>query len=203
MSPKAFGLIQRDRNFDHYQDLEADFQLRPSGWITPAADWGEGQVELVQIPMDTETNDNIVSFWVPQKAPDPLQPLSFTYAIGWVAAGPLSPRGIVVATRTAKGQEEQARRFLVDFAGGKLESLGKDAKIEAMVSVGGGKVTEQHLEKNAYTGGWRLSFEVLPDKAGALGQILPEKMKKPLELRALLRQGDEVLTETWSYVVFP
>ena len=201
--PKGFGLLQRDRNFDHYQDLEAEPQLRPSAWVTPTGRWGKGQVELVQIPMKSETNDNIVSFWVPQKLPAPLKPLSFSYRIRWFAKDRLSPAGYVVATRTAKGQKDQARRFLVDFAGGKLETLGKDAKIEALVSVGGGKVTEQHLEKNVFTGGWRLSFEVLPDQTGPLDQVLPDKMKKPLELRALLRQGNEDLTETWSYVVFP
>ena len=52
-------------------------------------------------------------------------------------------------------------------------------------------------------GGWRLAFEVLPEKTNPLDEMLPDKMKKPLELRALLRQGDEILTETWSYAVFP
>jgi glucans biosynthesis protein len=202
-NPKGFGLLQRDRDFDHYQDLEADFQLRPSVWVTPTDDMAKGQVELVQIPMKSETNDNIVSFWVPHKLPDPLQPLTFSYSLRWFAHSPLSPAGYVAATRTAKGEMDQARRFLVDFAGGKLESLEKEAKVEALVSVGGGKVIEQHLEKNAVSGGWRLSFEVLPDQTGPLDQVLPDKMKKPLELRALLRQGNEVLTETWSYVVYP
>ena len=202
-TPKGFGLLQRDRVFDHYQDLEADFQLRPSAWVTPGKGWDKGQVELVQIPMDSETNDNIVAFWVPQKLPGPLHPLTLAYRLSWLAGSPSEPNGRVVATRTARGSEDQARRYLVDFAGGKLESLGKEAKVEALVSVGGGKLTEQHLEKNARTGGWRLSFQVLPDQAGPLDQVLPDKLKQPLELRALLRKGDEVLTETWSYAVYP
>ncbi len=201
--PKGFGLMQRDHNFDHYQDLEADYQLRPSVWITPTGSWGDGRMELVQIPMDQETNDNIVSFWVPKQLPPPLQPLSIAYQMQWRGQDPLSSRGRVVATRSAKGSKDQTRRFLVDFAGGKLEGLGKDAKLEALVSVGGGKITEQHVEKNVFTQGWRLSFEVLPDQTGPLDQVLPDKMKKPLEMRALLRQENEILTETWSYVVFP
>lgn len=202
-APKGFGLLQRDRDFDHYQDLEADFQLRPSAWVTTGEGWDKGQVELVQIPMDSETNDNIVAFWVPQHLPAPLHPISLTYRMSWLAGGPSEPYGRVLATRTARGKKDQARRYLVDFAGGKLESLAPKAKVEALVSVGGGKLTEQHLEKNAGTGGWRLSFEVLPDQTGPLDQVLPDKLKNPLELRALLRSEDKVLTETWSYAVYP
>ena len=41
--------------------------------------------------------------------------------------------------------------------------------------------------RNAVTGGRRLSFQVLRPKG------------KPLELRALLRNGQDLLTEIWSY----
>jgi glucans biosynthesis protein len=200
---KGFGLCQRDRNFDHYQDLEAESQMRPTVWITPGEGWGQGNVELVQIPVQDETHDNIVSFWAPAKLPEPLQPISFSYKMRWLSDGPRTPRGYVDATRTARGKDEEARRFLIDFIGEELETLAEDAGIEAMISVGGGKVTEHHLQKNAFTGGWRLVFEVLPEKTGPLDQMLPDKMKSPLELRALLRQGEKILTETWSYVVFP
>ena len=201
--PKVSGSCQRDRNFDHYQDLEADFQLRPSAWITPARTGARGRWNSCRSRWTRKPTT--ISFLSGSRkgsrTPCSRSPFPMRYAGSPPA--PCRRAGLSSPRERPRGKEEQARRFLVDFAGGKLESLGKDAKVEAMVSVGGGKVTEQHLEKNAYTGGWRLSFEVLPDKAGALGQILPEKMKKPLEMRALLRQGDEVLTETWSYVVFP
>ena len=45
-NPKGFGLVQRDRDFEHYQDLETQAQRRPSVWIVPRHDWGAGRVEL-------------------------------------------------------------------------------------------------------------------------------------------------------------
>ncbi len=38
----GFGLMQRDRDFDHYQDLEAWYHARPSVWVEPLEDWGKG-----------------------------------------------------------------------------------------------------------------------------------------------------------------
>ena len=69
--PLGFGLLQRDREFDHYQDLETRPELRPSVWVAPQGDWGEGSIELVEIPTKADTNDNIVAFWVPNKPPEP------------------------------------------------------------------------------------------------------------------------------------
>jgi glucans biosynthesis protein len=63
---KAFGLLQRDRDFDHYQDQETRYDSRPSALVVPVGDWGPGHVELVQIPTENETNDNIVAYWVPR-----------------------------------------------------------------------------------------------------------------------------------------
>ena len=34
-SPQGFGLIQRQRQFSAYQDLEALYQRRPSIWVKP------------------------------------------------------------------------------------------------------------------------------------------------------------------------
>ncbi|HEX5639750.1 MAG TPA: glucan biosynthesis protein G, partial [Burkholderiaceae bacterium] len=61
---RGFGLMQRDRAFSSYEDLEARYDLRPSLWVEPASNWGPGRVELVQIPTPDETHDNIVAYWV-------------------------------------------------------------------------------------------------------------------------------------------
>jgi len=81
-SPHGFGLMQRDLNFDHYQDLEARYDYRPSLWCTPTGKWGKGWVELVQIPVDDEIYDNIVAYWRPAAAP-PGEPLSYAYTLSW------------------------------------------------------------------------------------------------------------------------
>ncbi|MEX2408780.1 MAG: glucan biosynthesis protein, partial [Rhodovibrionaceae bacterium] len=66
-TPRGFGLLQRDRDFDNYNDLGADYEDRPNLWIEPQGDWGPGHVELVELPTDDETFDNVVAYWRPQQ----------------------------------------------------------------------------------------------------------------------------------------
>jgi glucans biosynthesis protein len=61
---RGFGLLQRDRNFEHYRDAEAKYHQRPSMWVTPTGDWGPGRVELLELPSETEGGDNIGAYWV-------------------------------------------------------------------------------------------------------------------------------------------
>jgi glucans biosynthesis protein len=56
-NPAGFGIMQRDRDFGHYEDLEARYDLRPSAWVQPKGNWGQGRVELVEIPSPDETNE--------------------------------------------------------------------------------------------------------------------------------------------------
>ncbi len=196
-NPKGFGLVQRDRTFDHYQELETRPEERPSAWIAPRGDWGEGQVELVEIPTRNDANDNIVAFWVPDKRPEPGVPMSFAYDISWHGEDrERPPAGRVVATRSDHGTLKGAHRFVIDFASGRLESLSADTVLRGMITVGSGaemqeELLEQHVVKNPMIGGWRLTFQVRP------------KNNEPLELRAYLQKGNDTLTETWSYVLRP
>ena len=82
-NPRGFGLLQRGRDFSHYEDLDDRYDKRPSAWIEPKGDWGKGTVDLVEIPTADETNDNIVAFWNPEKQPEPGQPLDFAYRLHW------------------------------------------------------------------------------------------------------------------------
>jgi glucans biosynthesis protein len=204
-NPVGFGLSQRDQDFDHYQDLESNYENRPSLWIRSVGNWGEGRVELIQIPTDKEIFDNIVAFFVPSKLPEKGVPISFAYQMVWhySADRPWPPAGRVVATRTARTEAEEARKFVVDFAGGQLDSLPAEKPVEAVVTVGSGaKFMEQQVHKNRGTGGWRLVFQILLDQASSAGKE-PAKTRDPVELRAFLKLGDHVLTETWSYAFEP
>ncbi len=195
-SPKGFGLLQRNRNFDHYQDLETRPDLRPSTWITPRGDWGTGHVELVEIPSKSEQNDNIVAFWVPKELPPVEEPVSFAYELSWYGEdGSRPPAGRVLATRRDRGTLEDAYRFVVDFAGGRLNELPEESVLRGVVSFGTNaaeaELLEQHVVKNPVTGGFRLTFQVRPHA------------NEPLEMRAFLQHGSDALTETWSYVLLP
>ena len=50
--PKGFGLLQRERDFAAFQDDEQRFERRPSLWIEPIGEWGQGAVQLIEIPSE-------------------------------------------------------------------------------------------------------------------------------------------------------
>jgi len=201
--PRGFGLVQRDRDFDHYQDIEARPDLRPSAWVQPQGDWGPGRIELVEIPTRDDTNDNIVAYWVAEARPSVGSPIALKYSVFWYGDdGKRPPGGRAVATRRDAGTYEDARRLIVDFEGALLRALPAEAVVEGVISVAPGRtgadggplqpeLIEQQVIRNPVTGGWRLVFQVKP----------PDD--EPVELRAFLRHGDDVLTETWSYLLLP
>jgi glucans biosynthesis protein len=82
-SLKGFGLVQRDRDFQHYQDLEMNYNVRPSAWVTPHGDWGKGSVELVQLVTNNTNTDNVVVFWHPETAPKAGDRLDLDYTIDY------------------------------------------------------------------------------------------------------------------------
>lgn len=193
--PRGFGLMQRDRLFAHYEDLEARYDLRPSAWVEPRGDWGKGRVELVSIPTPDETNDNIVAYWVPDRAPRKGERVEFEYNLLWqMQPETRPPLARVVQTRRGHGwlkEADDSLRFHVDFEGGELDKLPADAKLVAGVWVGdGGEVLERQLYRNDATGGWRLSLRVRRSDD-----------TRPLEMRAILRSGDKTVSETWAYAL--
>jgi glucans biosynthesis protein len=191
-NPRGFGLLQRDRDFANYQDLEANYHNRPSVWVEPQGDWGKGSVHLIEIPSTAERYDNIAAFWNPAKPVEAGQPLEFNYRLYFFLDLPnLSPGGRTLASRTGTGgageQDVTRRRFVIDFGGEPLAKLGDDAPVEGVVSASTGQIQNVVVHRNPQTGGWRLSFELAPQNS------------ESVELRCFLKLGDDILTETWSY----
>ncbi|WP_207259581.1 glucan biosynthesis protein [Desulfovibrio sp. Huiquan2017] len=201
---RGFGLIQRDREFAHYQDLEASYERRPTLWVEPVGDWGRGHVELINIPTDRDIHDNIVAFWRPKDELPVGVPQTYEYRLLWYNGGfTHPPLGYVGATRTGE-TENGGQRFIVDFQSKALGLLQPPAEVKGVVTCGkGAVVVEQIVEKNPHTGGWRLSFVIRPDQApSALDKVLP-KRRQPVDLRAFLKINDTTLTETWNYAYRP
>ncbi len=90
-NPKGFGLLQRDRNPAHYRDREAKYARRPSVFVESLAEWGLGQVRLMQLPAANEYNDNVVAFWQPAKAPAAGEAMDFRYRLHWFTEGSNKP----------------------------------------------------------------------------------------------------------------
>ncbi|MFO1413627.1 MAG: glucan biosynthesis protein G [Burkholderiales bacterium] len=194
-NPQGFGLMQRDRSFESYQDLEARYELRPSAWVEPKGQWGKGRVELIQIPTPDETNDNIVAFWVPDTLPALKRPLDLEYTIRWQRDKEVKPPLAWIAqTRRGHGytkDPDPSVGFVIDFEGPVFAKLGPDAKVESVITAdSNGEIVENHPYRNEVTGGYRLRLRVKPIDD-----------KKPVELRAFLRAGDTTLTPTWSYIL--
>jgi periplasmic glucans biosynthesis protein len=190
-NPRGFGLIQRDRRFSSYEDLEANYHLRPSAWVEPVGAWGKGEVRLIELPTADEANDNIVAFWVPQTQPAPGDPLELEYRLHWYLDQIKPPAGYAVATRIgrAKTHEKDLTRFVVDFDGAYLHGRLDDPTIELVLTAGeGAKVVHQAIQRNPFNATWRATFALRADGSG-----------HPVELRCFLRKSAHVLTETWSY----
>lgn len=193
--PRGFGLMQRDRSFSSYEDLEARYELRPSVWVEPASKWGAGRVELVQIPTPNEANDNIVAYWVPNTVPPLGTPLDISYRMSWLKnTDRRPPGGWVVQTRRGFGfvnsLPNDSVKLTVDFDGPALRKLPANAPLQADVAVANGQSTDLVVHRNEATGGWRMVV-----------QMRTQDKEKPVEVRASLRNGKEILGETWNYIV--
>ena len=192
-TPRGFGLMQRDRNFDHYQD-GVRYERRPSLWVEPLGDWGEGAVELIEIPTDDEIHDNIGAFWEPKAPAKAGSSYSLRYRLHWLADEPFpSPLARCVATRMGRGGQPGqprpagVRKVMVEFIGGPLAQLPFGVKPEAVLSAPRGRFSYVFCEAvpNDVPGHWRAQFDYTPEGSG------------PVDLRLFLRNGSETLSETW------
>jgi glucans biosynthesis protein len=186
----GFGLLQRDRRFEDYLDLEARPYRRPSLWVEPEGDWGSGSVHLAEIPTSDETQDNVVAFWTPDEAPPIGQPWTWQYRLHWCDE-PTEPARLsrVVSTRRGLAFQSEDTNFVIDFdrptGAGPQEPMP-----DVELSVGAGAdLREHHLEPNPYTGGWRVSLQVRM-KPGAT----------VTDLRCQLFRHGTPVSEQWNYL---
>ncbi|WP_306028451.1 glucan biosynthesis protein [Stappia sp. MMSF_3263] len=194
-NPRGFGLLQRDRAADNYLDAEARYERRPSVWIEPVGDWGKGAVLLAEIPTDSEANDNVVAFWMPEGGLSAGSEHRLRYRMIWArdVEGDV-PLARVLRTRTGRGGNSAAegdanvRKFLVDFSGETLAGLGEESAVEAKLGVNNGKIAHLILNQMPGSDVWRLIVDVKRVDAD-----------QPVELSAALLLEGERLTETWTY----
>jgi glucans biosynthesis protein len=187
----GFGLMQRDRNFDHYQDLEAWYHQRPGVWVEPLEDWGKGSVQLLRLHTDSDIVDNVVAYWKSERgqALDHLH-----YRLSWRSDDPESETvGKVYATHVTNRAVDALPghkgriRFIVDFNG--LPKL-KKAPLAEVVFNGKGEARPAVVQENPYINGWRVIAVVYPDNC-----------EEPMELNIHLTSGGTAVSETWSYPI--
>jgi glucans biosynthesis protein len=114
----------------------------------------------------------------------------------WGSQPPVqSNRARVVDTFTGIGgvigkkRHYYSKRFVVDFAGGSLAMLGKEAKVKAVITSSEGRVEIESARPLHSINGYRAMFDLVP----------PTGESKPINLRVYLQANGQPLTETGLY----
>lgn len=183
-APRAFGLAQRRRDYEHFEDASARFERRPSLWVEPRGDWGRGQVVLVEVPVQNANNENVFAFWRPSEALVPGVEHAYDYHLVW---GPLPPDETALArvhaTRSGALSTGDGRSYAVDFNLGELSPDG----LTPAVSASRGSLSEPRLVEPPRSGLLRVLFEFEPE-----GTELSE-------FRLILQGPDGPASETWLH----
>lgn len=196
-NPRGFGLLQRDRAFDHFQDDAVFYEKRPSLWIEPRGDWGRGAVTLFQFPTESEYHDNVAAYWTPATAPAAGARLTYDYRMRWISGEPepldvaravnfWRGRGNVPGKDPAAGQY----KFVVDFEGEAIAGLTYRSQVKPDVAVSGGKVINVGSYKvDGQQRLWRFILDI--ERSG----------DEAVEVRACLNLENRPITETWIYTL--
>ncbi|MDO8861632.1 glucan biosynthesis protein G [Haliea sp. E1-2-M8] len=184
-NPAGFGLIQRQREFAYFQDLEARYDRRPSAWVQPLGGWGKGHVQLVEIPSDSEGNDNIVAYWRPEQGLKRGQAFEYAYRLSWPGDAPGND-GIARVVRSAGGQKlgSDHHEVMIDYS----ELAASDLEgIEVHAAINPGRLVEARIQPHRAINGARVFLSLdNDDQPGA-------------EMRVDLKRGDQSVAETWLY----
>ena len=195
-NPLGFGLLQRDRSFVDYEDLEARYETRPRYGSSRRANGAPAASSSCRFPRPTK----------------PTTTSSRIFVARCVAAAAAAVR-LRIPDAVAEGQRDasdarvrradaarprlraQARRqHLADRSISKAPALRKlpaDTPVQGVVSADSNiEIIEANAYRNDVTGGWRLAL-----------RLRRQDDKKPGELRAFLRNGGTTLSETWSYIL--
>lgn len=196
---KGFGLLQRDRAFADYLDDGVFYNRRPSVWVEPREGWGAGAVQLVEIPTDDETSDNIVAYWTPDKPFKAGEYGLWRYRLSWLddiylpkTLGHSIGTWSGMAGRPGHKRPEGSRKYVVDFEGAVFNGLGREDGVEFVLTTSRGEVSNSYNHPVvSQPGRWRALFDIRAEGA------------EPVDMRGYLRKGDRALTETWIYQYFP
>ncbi|TPW34052.1 glucan biosynthesis protein [Oecophyllibacter saccharovorans] len=187
--PYGFGLMQRRRAFHDYEDLVLKYEKRPSLWIEPVGNWGDGTVNLVEIPTPSEVNDNIVAFWRPKETLKANQAYRYTYRMywGWDTPWP-THLARVAATRVGNVVDHpELRQFVIDFTGAPFRTLPPNTPYHLIIHTTPGEIRKITLLPNPHIHGMRAMFQLAPGDA------------KLCEMQAQLATDKGPISETWLY----
>ena len=186
-NPRGFGLAQRDRDYSAFQDDDQRLELRPSLWVEPIGEWGQGAVQLIEIPNESEINDNILAYWRPRGPILAGQEVAFTYRQFWCWLPPeRPPLATVAAMRIGRGSTGRRRRFVLDFAGEMLAGA-PIPDLRPTLTTSPGAIQDVKLVPYPARKTLRIAFELDPGSENAC------------EMRLVLEAAGKPISETWLY----
>lgn len=190
---KGFGLAERDRDFNNFQDLEAVYHRRPAVWVEPVKGFGKGSVTLVELSTGEETWDNIVAMWKPDQLPStPEEPLKVEYNLSWLDQHEPPTLCKVISSRRGFVMDSDDHLYVIDFSAPPESTKAQEKDwvpdIDVVLSGGKAELLDKRVMKNNQTGGWRAFFKLdVPDTTNLM------------EIMMELKAGDKVISERWMY----
>ncbi|MGE9292625.1 MAG: glucan biosynthesis protein [Puniceicoccales bacterium] len=190
---KGFGLLQRDRRFSSYRDLEARYDLRPSAWISPVGDWPAGEVVLYQFYTPDETNDNVNAFWRPDTPPVVGQPFDLSYTLSWLLQEPDGEMATVLESFIGEDSLQLGNTvFVIEFSPPKDFNPSTLAMFTPEFTAGGAEIVQEPiLQHNHVDNALRVFFTLRPAPGNE------PRASYPLSLQ-LLKDGKPA-SEKWIY----
>ncbi|MFE1598013.1 glucan biosynthesis protein [Methylobacterium sp. ID0610] len=209
--PKGFGLVQRDRDYAAYQDDVQRWERRPSLWVEPYNTWGPGReqhpwgagaVQLIEIPSESEVNENILAYWRPK---EPIaKETAFSYRQFWCWDVPgAPPLARCTGTRVGRGSGGKRRLFLVDFAGEAPFAPGvapEALKLSVTASPGAIVQPKPDAPPVKRDPQFRPLLYLYPERktVRAVFELDPGG-ETACEMRLVVKNGDQPVSETWLF----
>ncbi|WP_308948520.1 glucan biosynthesis protein [Thalassobacterium maritimum] len=191
---RGFGLLQRDRDFKNYKDLEANYQRRPSAWIEPIGKWSTGEIVLYTFGTDTEATDNVTAFWKPDIDANTQDRTEFSYRITLQTKDPAHELAKVLETRVGQRTlDSNASTVIIEFS--RPESIGLDEidRLSVGFEYGGAQAIEAPI----------IQYNEPEDRIRVFANFkTPQEhpQESPYRMSAqLLREGHQV-SERWNYI---
>lgn len=200
---QGFGLMQRERNFEEYQDDGVFYEKRASVWVAPQGDWGDGTVTLVELRTDDEIHDNIVAFWQPGQGATAGSSHDIAYRLTWLEDSPVAPSAArFVATRLGMGgvpgrpRPPGVVKVVCDLENRGLEGLGRGDGVDLDVTASRGTTGNISVYPVVGTDRWRAMFDL--DFS-----TVPDIDDTPIDLRAFVHLAGAAKSETLLLQLFP
>jgi glucans biosynthesis protein len=184
-NPKSYGLVQRERDFARFFDEDQHWELRPTLLVQPLGEWGPGGVQLVEIPAESENNDNIIAYWRPKAGLAQGVETAISYRQLWCWEPP-EPPPLAIATHSRSGRlgSSKRRRFVVEFTGGGIGETQGDVRADLTATPGAIGALRTYISRDRKR--MRVVFDIDPPG-------------DPSELRLVLTADGKPVSETWLY----